>query len=185
MRIRITGSCCLALLACANADRASRRDSTTVSVPDSAALETYADSVLDNPSRPFAILPNGDTLKSIAGMVMDEKQAPNYGIEHYTRNSVHYVRVAETVGRTPDRKPINSTRARLRLPAIDSTEDVVIWGLCSVNGTNDPFVIGIMRPTGDSVEWQASHAWRFDLTGRTIREIPALGVKCGTIGGDD
>jgi len=116
---------------------------------------------------------------------MDEKQAPNYGVEHYTRNSVHYVRIVETVGRTAAGKSIKSTRIRLRLPPIDSGETVVIWGLCSVNGVIDPLVVGVMRPVGDSVEWQASHAWRFIPKAQTMREINASEVKCQTIGGDD
>ncbi len=55
----------------------SQHDSVTVSLIDSASSAAYEDSVLDNPSQEFTVLPNGDTLKSVAGMMMDENQAPN------------------------------------------------------------------------------------------------------------
>ena len=131
------------------------------------------------------ILPNGDTVQGRGGMMMDKTVAPGYGFEHYTINSTHYVRVVQTVDSISPGNPVTTTRATLRLPAIDSTEEVAVWGLCAVNGTNDPFVIGIMKPIGDSAEWQASHAWRFDLKASSLQEIPATNVKCGTLKGED
>ncbi len=90
--------------------------------------------------------------------MMDQNEARDYGIDLYTKNAVPYIRIAKIVARTPSRQPIKSSIARMRLVPIDSTEEVITEGLCSVNETNDPFVIGIVRPVGDSVQWHASHA---------------------------
>jgi hypothetical protein len=163
-----------------------KRDSAATRTVDTASSATYEeDSALRNLTYEPTISPNGDTLLSQGGMVMDKTLAPNYWIEHYTVNSTHYVRILQTTNSTSTGNPLTTTRARLRLPPVDSTEEVSIWGLCSVNGTNDPLVIGITRPVEDSAEWQASRAWRFDLKASTLREIPAAGVKCGTIKGED
>jgi hypothetical protein len=116
---------------------------------------------------------------------MDKTLAPNSWIEHYRINSTHYVRILQATVDSSAGAPVRRTRATLRLPAIDSTEEVSIWGLCSVNGTDDPLVLGITRPIVDSAEWQASHAWRFDPNTSTLREIPAAAVKCGTLKGED
>ena len=74
---------------------------------------------------------------------------------------------------------------RLRLPPMDPTEGVVIQGLCLLNGKEDPFVLGIAGTVGDSVQFQARHAWRFDLATETLSEIPTTGVTCAHVVGED
>lgn len=186
LRIPSIAVCLLALLACREQERVARLDSTAARAVDTTPSAAYEDgSALRNMGYEPTISPKGDTIQIQGGMMMDKTVAPNYGIEHYTVNWTHYVRILQTTGATSSGEPVRTTRARVRLPASDSTEEVSIWGLCSVNGNNDPLVIGIIRPVVDSAEWQASRAWRFDLTASTLREIPTAGVKCGTLKGED
>ena len=101
------------------------------------------------------------------------------------RTGIHYLRITRTIGHKPDGRAIFSTRARLRLPPTDSTEEIVTEGLCLVDGKEDRSVIGIAGMVGDSVQWQARHAWRFDLPSETLREIPTAGVTCAHVIVDD
>ena len=121
----------------------------------------------------------------MGGTELDQTQAKDYGIDLYTKNSVPYIRITKTIAWAPGGKAIDSTVARTRLVPLDSTEEVITEGLCSVNEVHDPFVFGIVRPVGDSVQWQASHAWRFDVKSGTIREISVSGVKCAHVVGED
>jgi hypothetical protein len=176
-----------AVLACGTQDRTPQRDSALVRISDSAALAAYEDSVLANSpmSEDNIVLANVDTLRLIGSTSMDQQAAKDYGVDLYIRNSVHYLRVDKLVSRTPQGKAINSTIARVRLPPVDSTDEVIIEGLCSVDDTHDPLVFGIVSPDSYGVQWQASHAWRFDVSTETLREIPVLGVKCAHVVGDD
>ena len=161
-----------------------RSDSAITPAPQSASLIEPEDTALQKLPGSVAVLANGDTLRFIIGRELAPEQARDYRIDLYTRNATPYARITKTiVGQ--DGKSLDSPIARTRLVPIDSTQYVVTEGLCSVNEANDPFVFGIVRPVGDSVQWQASHAWRFDVRTETIREISASGVKCARIVIDD
>ena len=177
----------LTLLGCAGQDQQPHSGSSRTSLSDSAALVAYEDSILSDPpaSDVPAVLPNGDTLIIIAGSMMWAPGAKDFGTDHYVRGGTHYLRITKTVGTQPNGRPIFSTRARLRLPPVDSSEGVVIQGLCLLNGKEDPFVLGIAGTVGDSVQWQARHAWRFDLATETLHEIPTTGVRCAHVVGED
>jgi hypothetical protein len=176
-----------AVLACGNQNPTPQGDSAFARTPDSASLAAYEDSVLANSpmSEDDIVLSNGDTLRLIGSTSMDQRKAKDYGIDLYIRNSVYYLRVDKLVSRTPAGKAINSTLARVRLPPVDSTDEVIIEGLCSVNDISDPLVFGIVSPDSYGVQWQASHAWRFDVSTETLREIPVTGVKCAHVVGED
>jgi hypothetical protein len=180
LRIAFIAICAAGVFDCGTQDRVPQRDSTFARVPDSAALATYEDSALANSpmSENDILLANGDTLRLIGSTSMDQKEAKGYGVDLYIRNSVYYLRVDKLVSRTPQGKAISSTLARVRLPQVDSTDEVITEGLCSVNDISDPLVFGIVSPDSYGVQWQASHAWRFDAPTETLREIPVLGVKC-------
>ena len=171
------------LLACRNQDQPGAAASLTAT-PDSGRLAAYEDSILDglHTGGQPAVLPNGDTVFTYGGGMMEAEGAQDYGIDHYRIGATHYVRIQRAIGRKANGNPIWLTRARLRLPPMDSTEDIVTEGLCAVNGKNDRFVLGIAGTAGDSVRWQARHAWRFDLATESLQEISTTGVSCGHAG---
>jgi len=185
MKRLITGAIAL-FVACRNQDQPQQSESRLITKSDSANLAVYEDSVLDAMRGvPSVVTRNGDTLVSFGGLMMEGQGARDYGIDEYAKNGVHYLRITRTIGHKPNGHPIFSTRARLRLPPSDSTEELVTEGLCLVNGKEDRFVIGIAGIVGDSVQWQARHAWRFDLPSETLHEIPTAGITCGHLTIDD
>ena len=172
---------------CRNQDKPHISSSHSIAAPDSAALAAYDDSVVGAAGimGPGKITPNGDTLKSYGGLMMDIEGARDYGIRHYSRNGIQYLRIAQVASREPNGTVVWTVRARLRLPPMDSTETLVLEGLCRVNDKDDPFVLGVVRTHGDSSNFRATHAWRFDLASKTLREIPTSGVTCAPVSGED
>ena len=154
---------------------------------DSASILAFDDSVLDqaiigaNP----VVTPRGDTLSNLGGGMMEGEGASDYGIDHYTKNGLWYVRVQQMTSRKPDGKAVWATRARLRLPPETSRENLATEGLCSVEGKNDPFIIAVTGIAVDSVSFQANYAWRFDVAQQTLKEIPVTHVTCSRASGDD
>jgi hypothetical protein len=67
---------------------------------------------------------------------------------------------------------------------MDSTE-ALTEGFCEVSGKSDRFIVAIAGMVGDSADFQARHAWRFDLATETLREIPTAGIRCAHAGGGD
>lgn len=155
-------------------------------LPDSAGVVAYEDSVLGAlPAGASTIVaPNGDTLTTFGGRMMEAEGARDYGIALYAKNRVRYLRIDRMIGRKPDGKPIWSTRARLRLPPMDSTEEIVMEGLCSINDKGDPFIFGIAG-FDTYVPSPARRAWRFDLPSATLHEISTAGVTCAHVTIDD
>jgi hypothetical protein len=151
-----------------------------------AALIAPEDSILDEGGWPNVVLPNGDTIKLLDGAMMDAGASKVYGFDRYRKNSTQYLRIQRIVGYKPPGNldfPVWLTRARLRLPPMDST-DVVTEGLCRINGKSDPSILAIAAKVGDSVHFHARHAWRFDRGTETLREIPTAGVTCALPHGD-
>jgi len=172
--------------ACRN-ERQSETSASFVRVSDSSSVIAAEDSLLNGAvvGGPAVITPSGDTLFNFGGSMMQGDGATDYGIDHYTKNGVWYVRIQEMTSRAPNGKPVWATRARLRLPPETKQENVATEGLCSVDGKNDPLVIAVTGPAVDSVSFQATHAWRFDLARRTLNEIPPANVTCTYATGDD
>jgi hypothetical protein len=159
---------------------------TKIASLDSAALSAPEDSILDEGGWPNVVLPNGDTIKLLDGAMMDAGASKVYGFDRYRKNSTQYLRIQRIVGYKPPGNldfPVWLTRARLRLPPMDST-DVVTEGLCRINGKSDPSILAIRAKVGDSVHFHARHAWRFDRATETLREIPTAGVTCALPHGD-
>jgi len=154
---------------------------------DSVALAAYEDSIVGHSSdlRPTAVTRNGDTLTGLGSWVMYDSLAGDYGLRAYMRNGVPYLRIARLVGHGPQRGLIWDVRSRFRLPAMDSTDHIVLEGFCRVNGKDDPAVIAITGSAGDSLYWNAHRAWRFEAATETLREIPATSVRCKHIAGEE
>jgi hypothetical protein len=117
--------------------------------------------------------------------MMDIDGARDYSIRQYAKNGIQYVRIAQTTSRTPEGKPVLTVRARLRLPPTASPHNVALDGLCSNNGKHDPFIIAVTGSAVDSVGFQATHAWRFEVHSKALHEIPPTGVICGYVSGED
>jgi hypothetical protein len=154
---------------------------------DSVALATYEDSILGQLSfgHPRTVTPNGDTLESLGSGFLQDPAAKDYGFRYYSRNGVRYLRIARMSGRSARGMLIWSTRSRLRLPPMDSTEHLVLEGYCLINGKDAPLVVAITGTAGDSVYWQARHAWSLDTTAGTLRDIPTTGVTCSHVSGEE
>jgi hypothetical protein len=61
---------------------------------------------------------------------------------------------------------------------MDSTDHVVVEGLCLVNGKEDRLVYAITGTEGDSFYRPARHAWRFNVNREALEEISITGVTC-------
>jgi hypothetical protein len=153
---------------------------------DSAALAAYEDSIVGKSTdlRPTTVTRNGDTLTGLGSWVMYDSLAGDYGLRAYIRNGVPYLRIARRIGRAKHGL-IWDVRSRFRLPAMDSTDHIVLEGFCRVNGKDDPAVIAITGTAGDSLYWNAHHAWRFEAVTATLREIPAASVSCKHVAGEE
>jgi hypothetical protein len=175
------------LAGCRNEHQSEPPPPSSPRVSDSVSITAIEDSLIDGAviGGPAVITPTGDTLSNFGGSMMEGDVARDYGIDHYTKNGTWYVRIQQMTSRRPNGKPVWATRARLRLPPETSRDNLATAGLCSVEGKNDPFVIGVTGATVDSVSFQATHAWRFNLAQQTLNEIPAASVTCAYPSGDD
>jgi hypothetical protein len=192
----------ISLVGCGNQEKPESSDPSKVALPDSAALSQVQksdspriasvdsavliapeDSILDEGGSGWAVLPNGDSVKRIGGAMMNAPAPKAHGYDVYMKNSTRYLRIQRLVGNKPDGNPIWQMRARLRLPPMDSRE-VVTEGVCSVNGKWDVSILAITGTVGDSVDFHARHAWRFDRATETLRAIPTAGVTCAHPDGD-
>jgi hypothetical protein len=183
---RVLLAAVIVLAAC----RDQRQSETSLSfarVSDSSSMIAVEDSLLNGAlvGGPAVITPNRDTLSNFGGGMMQGNGATDYGIDHYTKNGIWYVRIQEMTSRALNGKPVWATRARLRLPPETKRDNVATEGLCSIDGKNDPLVIAVTGAAVDSVSFQATHAWRFDPAQRTLHEIPSANVTCAYASGDD
>jgi hypothetical protein len=165
-------------------DSSTAVDSSTALNPpsESVGAQPYEDSVLDAllPGR-RVVTASGDTLLNMAGGMLDEE----YGASEYRKNSAKYVRIERSLGRRPDGRPIWSTRARLLLPRMDSTQALLFAGMCGIDDKSDPFVLAIPAAgPGDSVYRNIRHAWRFDRATETLHVIPASNIFCRDVNED-
>ena len=149
----------------------------------SAALIAPEDSILDAGISNEGVLPNGDTVRVLGGHMMDAGASEVYHMQRYMKNSTQYIRIQRIIGRKPDGNPVLVTRARLRLPPMYPTE-FVTEAFCEINGKPDPSILGLTSTFGDSVDYHARRAWRFDRATETLREIPAAGVTCSPVTAD-
>lgn len=157
-------------------------DTSAIASRDS-ALNASEDSILAKAIRENVVAPNGDTIRYLGGWMMEAGTSKVYGIDRYIKNSTLYIRIQRVVGRKPDGNAIWLTRARLRLPPMDST-DAVTEAFCKLKGKPDSSIIAVTSTAGDSVEYHARNAWRFDRATETLREIPAAGVTCSPLNFD-
>jgi hypothetical protein len=148
----------------------------------SAGAQSYEDSILDAlPPGRTVVTRSGDTLLNIGGGMLDEE----YGAGEYRKNSATYVIIERSLGHKSNGMPIWSTRARLLLPPMDSTQTLFFAGMCGIDDKSDPFVLAIPAAgPSDSVYRNIRHAWRFDRATETLQVIQTSRVSCWDVGAD-
>jgi hypothetical protein len=166
----------------------SRDSSVKTAVPkDSVGLSAYEDSIIGQLpiGSPGIVTANGDTLRSLGYGFLQDSSAKDYSFLYYSRNSVSYIRVVRRSSHALRDRPTRSTTARLRLPAIDPTQHLVMQGYCALDGKGAPLIIAITGTAGDSVYWHARYAWKLDTGAGILREIPTTGVMCSHVSGEE
>ena len=164
------------------------QDTVNTAVPkDSVGLAAYEDSIIGQLpiGSPAIVTVNGDTLRSLGYGFLQDSSAKDYSFFYYSRNGVSYIRVLRRNSETLRGRRIRSTTSRLRLPAIDSTQHLVMQGYCVLNGKDAPLIIAITGTAGDSVYWRARHAWKLDTGAGILREVPINGVMCSHVSGEE
>lgn len=155
------------------------------SLPDSGTVADYEDSVMGTLTHRGrgVVTKYGDTLATFGGWSVQVEGPPWYEIAHYSRNSIHYLGIERRGQHKPVGRPVWSRRFILRLPPMDSTDHVVVEGLCEVDGKEDRLVYAITGTEGDAFLRPARHAWRFNINREALEEISAAGVMCSHTGG--
>jgi hypothetical protein len=175
MMTRIPAALVITLMGCASEKQQERRPADAGRSSDSAVVIAVEDSVLDAllPGR-TAVTRLGDTLVQVGGGMLGEE----YAVSEYRKNGVTHVRIQRLLGNRPDGWPVWSTRTRIVLPAMDSTQYLLFAGPCGVAGTSDPNVIAIAAGKTDSVYREIRGAWRFEARSETLLPIATDSVTC-------
>jgi hypothetical protein len=164
------------------------QDSLNTVVPkDSVGLVAYEDSIIGQLpiGSPAIVTANGDTLRSLGYGFLQDSSAKDYSFLYYARNGVSYIGVVRRSSDALGGRRTRSTTSRLRLPAIDSTQHLVMEGYCLLNGKDAPLIIAITGAAGDSSYWRARHAWKLDTGAGILREVPINGVMCSHVSGEE
>jgi len=176
----------LLVTACSSEKPAENRSVTVNRPPASTDEDVYSDSALGRIRGDEEILTaQGDTFQLIAGSILRVDSAQEYLVDEYRKNETHYLRVARMIGHTHDGMPIQVTRARIALPIRDSSEELILQGLCRIDGKQDPLVLAIAVIPDGSIFGPSRHAWRFDPVTEKLSEIPIQGVTCAHVVGED
>jgi len=152
----------------------------------STSTTAYDDSVLtisigDHP----VVTDRGDTIRWRGGTMFNVDSTKDYGAEEYEKNGVHYLRVVLQTGNLPNGKPINVTKARVRLPKLRPEEELILDGLCRVDGEGDPRILAIATVPEGETFGPARYAWRFDPVTQALSGISTPNVTCAHVVGED
>jgi hypothetical protein len=153
-------------------------DSAVSVTRDTAGSGVRADSILDamrEDSPKTVATPDGDTLDLKGGVGFGNDTLHRYALEVYSWNGAGLVRIKRMVTFRADGYPQWSTSIRTVIPPVaDSGQAVVLH--CQLVNKEDPFVFGSVFD--GTYPWRPRHAWRFDTTSATLREIATTEVKC-------
>jgi hypothetical protein len=176
---QILGALAVTVSACGSDQPQKRLPADASGYADSALVIAVEDSVLDAllPGR-TAVTRFGDTLVHVGGGMLGEK----YAASEYRRNGAAYVRIQRLLGNRSDGWPIWSTRTRIPLPPMDSSQYLLFAAPCGVAGKTDPNIIAIAAGRTDSVYGEIRHAWRFDQASESVRAIATHTVTCRNVG---
>jgi len=106
-----------------------------------------------------------------------------YAASEYRKNGVTYLRIQRLLGSRPDGSPVWSTRTRIALPQINSSEYLLFAGPCGIaEDVSDPYLIAIAAGKSDTTYREVRRAWRFEGQGEVLREVPTDNVVCRNLG---
>lgn len=152
----------------------------------SSVVTSYDDSILATTTGDHPVVTSrGDTIRWTGGTMFNVDSTKQYGAEEYTKNGTHYLRVVLQIGNRPNGKAINVTKARVRLPPMGPDEELILEGLCRVDGVRDPRILGIATVPEHETFGPAHYAWRFDPVTESLSGIPASNVTCDHVVGED
>jgi hypothetical protein len=152
----------------------------------STAAGAYDDSVLANTRGDQVIVtPSGDTIQWVGGTIFDVDGTMNWGAEEYRKNAVKFLRIVFRTGNRPDGRAINRTKARVRLPTMTSSQELILEGLCRVDQVRDPLIIAIATVPDGETYGPASSAWRYNPGTERLAQISSSNVTCAHVVGED
>lgn len=146
------------------------------------AIGAYDDSVLASARGDQAIVTSsGDTIQYIGGTTFDVDGTDKWGAEHYRKNSVQYLIITFQTGYKPGGRAIKTTKARVRLPTMTSSQELILEGLCRVDQIRDPLIIAIATVPEGETYGPASSAWRFNRGTERLTQISPSNVTCAHV----
>jgi hypothetical protein len=152
----------------------------------STAEGAYDDSVLANArGDQIIVATSGDTIQYIGGTTFDVDGTDKWGAEHYRKNSVQYLQITFLTGYKPGGKAIKATKARVRLPTMTASQELILEGLCRVDQIRDPLIIAIATVPDGETYGPASAAWRFNPSTERLTQISPSNVTCAHVVVDD
>ena len=101
-----------------------------------------------------------------------------YWVHEYLMNGVRYAAIEQEIGKEANGQPLMGEVSRVKLPAMDTTENLMFAGLCGIDYKSDPYILAVVGIGGGSVYRNISKAWRFERASRSFREIPPTNVVC-------
>ena len=152
----------------------------------STAAGAHDDSVLANARGDQVIVTaSGDTIQYIGGTTFDVDGTDKWGAEHYRKNSVQYLQITFQTGYKPGGRAIKTTKARVRLPTMTASQELVLEGLCRVDQIRDPLIIAIATVPEGETYGPASSAWRYNPSTERLTQISPTNVTCAHVVGED
>jgi hypothetical protein len=148
----------------------------------STAVGAYDDSVLATAHRgQVTVTPSGDTVQMLGGTTFDVDGTMDWGAEHYRKNSIQYLRITFQTGYKPDGRAIKTTKARVRLPTMTSSQELILEGLCRVDQIRDPLIVAIATVPEGETYGPASSAWRYNRSTERMTQISPSNVTCAHV----
>jgi hypothetical protein len=148
----------------------------------STAAGAYDDSVLANGrGDQIIVTTSGDTIQYIGGTTFDVDGTDKWGAEHYRKNSVQYLQITFQTGYKPNGRAIKTTKARVRLPTMTASQELILEGLCRVDQIRDPLIIAIATVPEGETYGPASSAWRYNPSTERLTQISPSNVTCAHV----
>ena len=146
------------------------------------AVGAYDDSVMaSGRGDQIIVTTSGDTIQYIGGTSFDVDGTDKWGAEHYRKNSVQYLIITFQTGYKPGGRAIKTTKARVRLPTMTSSQELILEGLCRVDQIRDPLIIAIATVPEGETYGPASSAWRYNPSTERLTQISPSNVTCAHV----
>jgi len=148
----------------------------------STAVGAYDDSVLATAhGDQIIVTASGDTVRMLGGTTFDVDGTMDWGAEHYRKNSIQYLRITFQTGYKPGGRAIKTTKARVRLPTMTPSQELILEGLCRVDQIRDPLIVAIATVPEGETYGPASSAWRYNPSTERLTQISPSNVTCAHV----